>query len=205
VQHERDPLRRRQGLQHHQHCDTNRVGDQFLALRVIGGGQRFDFGMVNPVSHEQYVLAGDAVHAVSLRYGAALPASPADLLDKRLLGSAEVPVRVELKEYSVFRQDGKWAAAPPGGDLSQDDYQRWIDGWRHASAVRVAPYVKGTPAGEIELQFQAGGKLTLAILTREPELALLRPDENLVYYFLRGHAQRLLAPPAARDERAAKN
>lgn len=164
-------------------------------VRLTVGGQRFDFGMVNPVSHEQYVLTGNAVHAVSLRYGAALPASPGDLLDKRLLGAAESPVRIEHKEYTVSRQDGKWALAPPGGDLSQDDYQRWVDGWRHASAVRVAPYVKGIPAGEIGLQFQAGGKLTLAILAREPELALLRPDENLVYYFLRGHARRLLAPP----------
>jgi hypothetical protein len=172
--------------------------------RLTLGGQRFDFGMANPVSREQYVLTGGAVYAISPRYGAVLPASAGELVDKRLLGATEVPLRIEFKEFTVARLGGKWTLDPPAGELSQDDYQRWVDDWRNVSAMRVAPYVKSKPLGEIGLQFQSGGKLTLAILAREPELALLRPDENLVYYFLSGHAQRLLSPPAASDERAGK-
>ncbi len=45
MQHERDPLRRRQGLEHHQHGNTNRVRDQFLGFRVIGGGHLFHIGV----------------------------------------------------------------------------------------------------------------------------------------------------------------
>jgi hypothetical protein len=174
--------------------------------RLTLGSQRFDFGMANPVSREQYVLTGDAVYAISPRYGTVVPASAGELVDKRLFGGAEVPLRIELGEFTVARLGGKWTLDPPAGELSQDDYQRWVDDWRNASAVRVAPYVhvKGKPLGEIGLQFQSGGKLTLAILAREPELALLRPDENLVYYFLSGHAQRLLAAPGAAAEANSK-
>ena len=100
----------------------------------------------------------------------------------------------------MARLGGKWLLDPPGGDLSQDDFQKWVEEWRHASAVRVAPHGQGKPLGAIGLEFQDGAKLPLAILAREPELALLRPDENLVYYFLSGQAGRLLSPPAARDE-----
>ena len=52
--------------------------------RVTIDGQHFDFGMVNQVSREQYVLTGDAVYTVSLGYAAALPARPDELIDKPL-------------------------------------------------------------------------------------------------------------------------
>lgn len=165
--------------------------------RLAVDGQRFDFGMVNPVSREQYVLTGDAVYTISLRYGSVLPSRPADLIDKRLFGAEEVPVRVELKEFTVGRNDGKWTLNPPRAELSQDDFQRWMDGWRHASAVRVESYAGGKALAEVGLQLQNGGKLTLMILARQPELALLRPAEKLVYYFLSGQAKQLLAPPGA--------
>lgn len=164
---------------------------------VALGTQRFDFGMINPISHEQYVLTGDAVYTVSPRHGASLPAGPADLADKRLFAEDEVPVRIGLKDFSVARPDGKWRLDPSAGDLSQDDLQQWIDEWRLASAVRVTLHGQIKPSGEIDVQLRDGRTLTLAILAREPELALLRPDENLVYYFLGGQAQRLLTPPGA--------
>jgi hypothetical protein len=167
--------------------------------RLAVNGQRFDFGMVNPVSREQYVLTGGAVYTISLRYGSALPSRPADLIDKRLFGAEEVPVHIELKEFTVGRNDGKWTLDPPRDELSQDDFQRWMDGWRHASAVRVEPYTGGNALAEVGLQLQNGGKLTLMILARQPELALLRPAEKLVYYFLSGQAKQLLAPPDSRQ------
>ena len=52
------------------------------AVRLTIDEQRFDFGIVNEVSREQYVLTGGTVHAVSPLYGAALPAGPGDLLDR---------------------------------------------------------------------------------------------------------------------------
>ena len=44
--------------------------------------QRFDFGMVNSVSREQYVLTGNAVYTIGFRYAASLPGGAADLIDK---------------------------------------------------------------------------------------------------------------------------
>src|SRR5262245_28047243 len=175
-----DPLRVQRILEIAEARSTTRFAATDLAryelnapqLHLSLNGQSFDFGMVNSLTREQYVLTENAVYPVSLRYGSALPGRPPDLLDKRLFSSDEVPARVELKDYAIFRQDGKWMLSPPGSELSQDDYQRWIDGWRNASAVRVAPFVKVEPVGKIGLQFQNGRALTLAVLSREPELAL---------------------------------
>jgi len=46
----------------------------------------------------------------------------------------------------------------------------------------------------------------VGILTRKPELILLRPDQRLQYYFAREFGARLLSPPGtASKERRDKN
>src|SRR5262245_12521477 len=104
--------------------------------RLTIDAQSFDFGMVNDGSRAPYVLTGRAVYTVSPRYGAALPATPGDLIARQLLGNNEVPVRVQLSEFTIASDAGKWVLTPATGDLSQDDLQRWVDDWRHASALR---------------------------------------------------------------------
>ena len=176
------------------------------AARVILAGQTFGFGMVNALTREQYVLAGDAVYAVNPRYGTALPANPLDLASRQLLGVSETPLRIELKEFSVEQRDGKWALSPaPRSELSQDDFVRWVDGWRLASAIRVETYVGGKARPDIKIQLKNGGSFTLGILSSGANLVLARPDEKLQYYFRIDTAKGLLAPPsAAGEERAAK-
>ena len=166
--------------------------------RLTLGKHSYSFGMVSPVTREQYVLAGDAVYAVSPRYGAALPASAADLASLRLLGPAEVPVRFEAGTFSVAQRDGSWRLEPSGGDLSQDDFVRWVDAWRHATAVRVELHGTVKPAADdMKIKLKDGREIVLAVLSRAPEVTLVRADEKLKYQFRGAVAQRLLAPPAA--------
>ena len=169
-------------------------------VRLLIDGQALAFGMVNPVSHEQYLLTGEAVYTIPGDHASALPRNAADVLDKQLLSRSEVPESIELASFRVFREEGRWVVAPAAGELSQDDIQRWTDDWRHASALRVEPAPQRAPTGVIRMRFRDGSALSLGILAREPELALLRPDEKLVYYLFRGTAQRLLAPPQAPRE-----
>jgi len=176
------------------------------AARLILSGQTFSFGMINAVSREQYVMAGDAVYAVSPRYGMALPANSFEMTSPRVLGSGEIPLRIELKDFTVEQREGKWTLTPmPAGELSQDDLVRWVDGWRLASAIRVEPFVGGKARPDIRIQLKNGGSFTLGILASGANLVLTRPDEKLQYYFRIDTAKRLLAPPApAGDERAEK-
>jgi len=173
--------------------------------RLTIGRQAFSFGMVSPMTREQYVMADGAVFAVHARYGTALPANAGDMASRQLFGPGETPVRFELKAFTVEQNDGKWKQTPQAQDFSQDDFVSWSDEWRRASAMRVEPYVKGKASAEIRIQLKEGGALTLGVLAREPELVLLRPDEKLQYHFRADLAKRLLSPPtAAREERAAK-
>ncbi len=89
--------------------------------------------------------------------------------------------------------------APGAADLSQDDVNRWVDDWRLASALHAEPYAGGKPLGAIKVEFKDGRKITLDILQREPELVLLRPDQNLQYAFFPETAKHLLSPPGQRQ------
>jgi len=176
------------------------------AARLIIDGQVFSFGLVNAATREHYVMTGDAVYPVHLRYGAALPAGAADLTSRQLFGPGEVPVRFELDPYTVEERDGKWVLSGAPHDLSQDDLIRWVEHWRMAAAARVGPLTRAKALARIRIRLKDGGALTLNLLAREPELVLARPDEQLQYHFLADAGKRLLSPPGAgvRSETAEK-
>ena len=175
------------------------------AARVTLAGQVFSFGMVNAVTREQYVMTGDAVYAVNPRFATALPAAAADLASRQLLGPGEVPLKIELKEFTVEQRDGKWTLSPAtAGGPGQDDLVRWVDGWQLASAIRVEPHVGGKPRADVRIQFKSGASLVLGVLASGSNTVLTRPDEKLQYYFRVETARRLLAPPSANDGRTEK-
>ncbi|MGH8642484.1 MAG: DUF4340 domain-containing protein [Burkholderiales bacterium] len=172
---------------------------------VTLGGQTFSFGLVNAVTREQYVLSGDFVYTVHPRYGAALPARPADAANRQLFAADEVPVRIELKEFTVEQRNGRWTLTPGASAVSQEEFMRWVDEWHLASALRVAPWARGKPVAEIRVRLKNGGNLTLGVLARQPELVLVRTDEKLQYHLRAEAAKRLFSPPSpSRDEPAKK-
>ena len=168
--------------------------------RLTIDGQSFNFGTVSAMMREQYVLTGGTVYAIDPRYGAALPATAEQLIGRQLFPGNEAPVRFEFKDFSIIQSDGKWSVTPQGADLSQDDFNRWVDGWRQATALRAERHAGKKPIGEIKVEFRDGGKLALGILQREPQLVVLRPDEKLQYYFASDTAKRLLTPPGRRNQ-----
>jgi hypothetical protein len=170
-------------------------------LRVAIDGESFGFGIVNEVSREQYVLAGGAVYTVNPRYGTTLPASPEELISRQLFAPGEFPVRIEIGNFTVAQGGGKWTATPAPVDVSQDDLARWVDEWRRAVALRVSPYGKDKPQGEIRVELGNGTRLTLGIIGRAPEFVLARPDERLQYHFLAESAKRLLSPPGTEQQK----
>ena len=177
--------------------ERGRFGLEPPQARIVVDGQSFSFGLVNDITREQYVMAGDAIYAVHPRYGMALPATALDSASRQLFAPHEVPLRIEGREFSVAQQDGRWLLTPGAGDLSQDDLIRWVDEWRLASALRVQPQSAKSARETFRIHLKSGASFTLGVVAREPELVLARSDETLQYHFRAELAKRLLAPPAA--------
>jgi hypothetical protein len=184
--------------------DRGQFGLDPPQARIIVDGQAFSLGLVNELTREQYVQAGDAVYSVHPRYGAALPVSALQMASRQLFEPGEAPQRIALGDFTVEQRDGRWTLTPAAGDLSQDDLVRWVDEWRLASALSVEPRSATKARDEIGIGLKNGGGFTLGVVSREPELVLTRSDEVLQYRFSAAVAKRLLSPPAARDEPAGK-
>jgi hypothetical protein len=82
--------------------------------------------------------------------------------------------------------------------VSQDEFVRWVEEWRHATAARVEPYAAAKPPAEhLTVKLKDGRKIALGVLSRAPEIALVRLDEKILYTFRGAAAKRMLAPPGA--------
>ena len=168
-------------------------------MRLVIDDEPFGFGAVNAATREQYVLAGGAVYTISPRYGAMMPIDVAHLIRRQLFTPDESPVRFEFRDFTVALSEGKWRVSPPAGDLSQDEVNRWIDGWRHAAALRAEPYSGGKPIDAVKMQLKDGRTLEFDILRKGSEFVIARPDEKLRYHFAAETAQRLLLPPGSKQ------
>ena len=175
--------------------DTERFDLARPRTRLVIDGESYQFGMVNAVAGEQYVLVGGVVHAIASRYGAALPLHAADIARRQLLSHAEIPVRFEMGEFALRQEAGKWLMLPARKALSEDELASWVKAWRITAASRVAPLTQRSYAGELRIALASGTSLTFGIVQREPELVIAREDEKLQYHFPSVTARRLLAPP----------
>lgn len=174
--------------------DLERFDLQSPAALLTIDGVEYAFGGINTVTREQYVQRGDTVYAVALRHGAGLPANALALVRRVLLSEQEQPVAIALPEFRLSQKDGNWTLIP-AADTSQDDLQRYVDQWRHASAAQAEPYDQRPPLSEIRITLRDGTVLEFGVLQRAPQLVLWRRDTGLQYLFLEAAGRALLGKP----------
>lgn len=164
-------------------------------LRLTLNEQEFRFGTQNPLSGEIYVATASQVFLVAPRYLANALRMPADFAARSFLAEEEKPAGFDFADLKLTLQgDGTWSVLPSRRDLGQDDLNRWLDEWLHASALLAQPH-DGTAALEsFTLHLRDGRSIACQVLKREPELVLLREDEQLQYHFPADLGKRLLRP-----------
>lgn len=169
-------------------------------VRVTLNDQAVAFGRVNDITYEQYAEIAGNVYVVPPLYGYGIPTDVTKLLGRRLLDANETPVAFDFGRYKIVRDDkGTWAAT---GDfpvakeapLSQDDFNRWADEWRHTSALSVEPDKGGRSTQQVVVKFKDGKSVTMKILQREPDFQLVREDSAMRLHFGAEVGRRLTDP-----------
>jgi hypothetical protein len=171
--------------------------DRPLATLVMNG-EAVSIGALNHVTREQYLRAGEWVYLVDSRAVTDVFAPATRFLSPRLLGPEETPIAFHMDSVSIRQEQGTWRqSAPPGQPVSQDDFNRWVQEWRLATALEAQPAPAGgqDPGGELRISLMGGREIILRVLQREPQLVLVREDEGLAYRFPRDVGDRLLSPP----------
>lgn len=160
-------------------------------LSLTLGGQRFDFGALNPLTQQQYVASGGSVYLIAPQLAADAYAKAFDLADKKLLADNEQPAGFDLPGLQLARDGkGNWNAPRFG----QDALNRYADQWKNAYALLVQPYDGSKPLQTLSLHLADGKTVELAVLQEQPDFVLLRRDEALQYHFPPELKARLLQP-----------
>ena len=175
-------------------------------VKVTMGGQTFAYGAVNEATREQYVLTNDGVYAIPLSQRVAVPRNADMLISRALFAPGEIPIRIDLPDFTAALERGTWGFVPPAADVSADERNAWAEGWRSAAALGAVHH-EGTASGTdvFTVGLKDGRAVELRVLAREPELVLLRADEGVRYHFAPDVAKKLISPPRPpRSEAAGK-
>lgn len=163
-------------------------------LRLTLNDQEFSFGTQNTLTGEVYVATNGGVHPVAPSYLVYTMKMPADFAARAFLAEEEKLAGFEFADLKLSQDGaGKWSATPARPNLSQDDINRWVDEWRHASSLVTQPYDGTAPQESLTLRLGDGKLIPCKILRREPELVMLREDEKLQYHFPAEIGKRLLS------------
>jgi hypothetical protein len=168
--------------------------------RISIDRQQFSFGAMNEMSREQYVQSGDGVYLLPLRYGAALPKNPFNLVSKQLFDADEAPVGFDFGTFKVEQGDGKWTltmtASTPPSAAGADDINRWVDDWRLASALGVQAPTSRKPVSALKVRLKSGRDVIIHVLERGANTVIARSDQPFEYVLTTETGTRLLSPPA---------
>jgi hypothetical protein len=176
-------------------ADLARYGLDAPPIVLSANDVTIAYGAINPTTREQYVLAGNHVYPVPLAHAAALPRNIDALISKSLFAQGEKPVRFDLPDFTVALEDGTWAVAPIASEAGPDERNAWVEAWRTASALTVAPHTGSAPAEAVKVTLKDGRTIELGIAQRTPDVVLVRGDEGVAYHFFAEAGRRLLAPP----------
>jgi hypothetical protein len=191
-------------------ADLKQFGLEPALATVTLNDQVFRFGSVNGITYEQYFATKDGVFLASPQYGSSLPDQVSQMLSRSLLNDGEMPLGFEFPDLKLSKDkdSGKWTgngARAPGADTSQDEFNKFADGWRFATALSASPWKGGKEKSRWTLRLQDGSSVQFALTATDPELVLARVDEKIEFHFPREMLKKLseIPPPPKESPPAA--
>jgi hypothetical protein len=184
-------------------ADLKRFDLDAPAVSVTVDGQTFGFGTINPLTQEQYIAVGGNVYLVQSYYASQVPVSADRMLTHNPFRQGETPAAFTFKSFNVTQKDGKWTMAPlPAAEKerpSQDELNRWVDDWRFASSLSTQAAASKPATETISIKLSDGKTLDFSVVSKEPELVLIRNDEKLEFHFSGEMSKRLLQPLSVKE------
>lgn len=178
--------------------DLGRIGLDPPEVRVIYNADTvLAFGAQTPMDHRRYVRSGDTVHLISGSGYYHLVGQYPTFVDTALLPPGARIVALHLPELTLAQREQGWAVSPQPENFSMDAVNALLEHWRYTRALDVLRHEPRRSRGSVRVVLADGNTITFAIMARNPELVLARPELGLEYRLTAEAADRLLALPAS--------
>jgi hypothetical protein len=154
------------------------------------------FGGMHPLDNQLYVLHDGQVQLIPSAVFRAVSAPFNDFLSTSLIEDKTKVLALKFPAFSLKQNEqGAWVRTPELKNLGSDQVNRFVDEWRYARALSVAPYA-GKPIIEHVILTVADGDqqrtIEFGVLAHKPEFVVTRKDENLEYSFPEETGTRLM-------------
>ena len=154
------------------------------------------FGGMHPLENQLYVWHDGQVLLIPVAALRVASAPLNDFLNAGLLEEKTKPLAFRFPTFGLKQNEqGAWMRTPEMKELASDAINRFVDEWRYARALSVAPY-SGKPIKErVTITVADCDKsrvVELGVLALEPEFIVYRKDENLQYHFATDIGTRLM-------------
>jgi hypothetical protein len=175
--------------------DMKKIGLDAPTTSIHFDQTGIDFGIVNPISHNRYVLVNGRVHLISDQFYPLLSSQIGTLVSPNLLPRGALITGIDLPEQTLRKSDIGWQSSDTS--ISTDDIQKTVDQWGRAQAFGVHTYHLRKSQGHIEVSIDSQDKpLVFEVTDTDPWLIIARPDLNMEYHFNHEFIDRLLHPGA---------
>jgi hypothetical protein len=140
-----------------------------------------EFGNLEPIDDLRYVRVGERVHLIPDNYLPLMESSFTQFVRDRLLDKDARVEAIRLPDLSLSRTEQGWQMDPDQG-LSAAVLQQFVDIWQDASALNVQAANPEQSGDAIEIRLKGKeAPVRLQIISRKPELVLVRPDYGIQY------------------------
>jgi hypothetical protein len=154
------------------------------------------FGGMHPLDNQLYVLHAGQVQLIPAAAFRAASAPANEFISTSLLEDKTKVLAFRFSTFSLKQNEqGAWVRTPELKNLGSDQVNRFVDEWRYARALSVAPYSGKAVKEHVTLIIADGDKqrtIEFGVLAHKPEFILIRQDENLAYTFPEETGTRLM-------------
>lgn len=162
------------------------------------GDTVLQFGGTDPINMRRYVRLGDTLHLVDDNFFHHLTAHATDYVDKRLLPEGTRIMEIQLPGLKATRNAAnQWQAEPAMDDKRDDktDLGELASAWGSARAIEVRRQLENVIGETIRIGIANGPAVEYVIMSKQPELTLLRKDLGLAYVMTSEISRELLNQP----------
>jgi hypothetical protein len=162
-------------------------------------------GGMEPLQYQRYIKIGDKIVLTDDPPSAALDKDYSDLVSKSLLPEGVEIQKIEAPGLTLSRDTEKWVLTPADPKASADQLQKLADGWKNARALWNELDVNAkTAKGDIVTVTLKDRTLRFVVVSRDPQLQLVRPELGVRFNLGKDQVEQLLKLPAPPPQEAPK-
>ncbi len=152
------------------------------------------FGDTEALDGHRYIRVGNTIHLITDAYYHHLIATWPSFISLQLLPPGAELVGLELPEFELHREAGRWRLMPEQEAIAADAIEALIQAWQNTQAMRLTALIPGKKVnGFIRLSFSGGQPdLELDLVQGADDLILQRRDLGIQYHLPMAAGRRLL-------------